>query len=92
MSSDASRFYYLRLMSRKMSNSGQPSATTKPKFVQWGEVQLFSSSLEENPDLEVGHNIHLILQFFVGEQDLLKELKNPHSNAWEIYISLFTIW
>jgi len=54
MTSDENRFYYLRLMSRKTSSSGLPSAVTKPKFVQWGHVQLFSTSIDDNPDLEVG--------------------------------------
>lgn len=43
-------------MSRRSSGSGEESntvAVTKPKFVQWGGARRFSTSLEENPELEV---------------------------------------
>lgn len=53
MSTDANRFYYLRLMSRRTSTSGEPSAITKTKFVQWGGARRFSTSIEEEPELEV---------------------------------------
>lgn len=50
---EAARFYYLNLMSKKPPAS-EPISISKPKFVQWGAARRFSTSLEEDPELEVG--------------------------------------
>ena len=51
MASEESRFYYLRLMA-KPPREGEDNIT-RPKFVQWGGARRFSTSIEEDPDLEV---------------------------------------
>lgn len=55
MTTDAGRYYYLRLMSKKISLINDPKATfTKPKFVQWADKAERKSASEQNIGLEVG--------------------------------------
>lgn len=53
MTTDASRFYYLRLMAKREGGQEVPVGISRPKFVQWGSTRRISTSLEENPELEV---------------------------------------
>lgn len=49
MAEDETQFYYLRLMSR----SGSEGEPLTPKFLRWGDARRFSTSIEEEPELEV---------------------------------------
>ncbi len=61
MTTDESRFYYLRLMAKPSgSNPAAVGDVTRPKFVQWGPARRFSTSLEEDPDLEVRRGLGVV--------------------------------
>ncbi|VDP47465.1 unnamed protein product [Soboliphyme baturini] len=53
MSSDALRFYYLRLMSRKQSEDVHDVKITQPKFVRWSDTSNVPGTLDEDAELEV---------------------------------------
>lgn len=53
MASEEGRFYYLRLMAKPPREGEPPEPITRPKFVQWGPARRFSTSIEDDPDLEV---------------------------------------
>jgi hypothetical protein len=53
MSTDASRYYYLRLMVKPKQPNKQDEPN-QPKFVRWAPTtDLFSTSIDEAPELEV---------------------------------------
>lgn len=60
MTTEDSRFYYLRLMAKPRSEDEPQGAQgmIKPKFVQWGQTTHFNTSVEESPELEVHYYCH----------------------------------